>query len=529
MPEIKDGQTHIDSFLKFMPARTDSHSMTAAADAETIGERATDTLFAQLSELARQESLWDGRWEYEDKMFGKPYPSQSEADFALIGAIARQAHNIGIPRSMAADAVIRVFEQSGLYRPEKRHRVVTRDIPKLIESHYVSEVSKPEADKVGDGGSTPRLGSGRINYSSTPPPPRDYVVDELLVAGKVAVLAGLGGVSKTMLSMQLAVSTAIGRVFLGKQVKVGSVLMILGEEDQEEIDRRFNAIFDAWGLSNQEIQMVSERVRAHPMNGLDARLTRTENGSLEATDFTDEIVMAANKLVDESQCPLALVVLDHAGLIHGGQFNAREDVVQTMRQVNFLTKSVSTAVLVLAHSPKTAIGKEESDQLDVAGSMAWVDLARSVFVLRTMTEKEGKDFGISAKAVRSNYVSFSVVKNNYGPTDQRVWLVRHNLENHSVSILNDATLTKPQPVNASSNLSAQVKAFIKQHPGQYTKTGLRDTQGGKSGPFKCGKASLAAAVEDLLAIGELQLVPPTDAQRVKFGLRAQVTQILEAI
>ena len=90
------------------------------------------------------------------------------------------------------------------------------------------------------------------------------------------------------------------------------------------------------------------------------------------------------------------------------------------------------------------------------------------------------------------------------------------------------TLSKPQPVNKSSQLNSLVKAFIGQHSGQYSKTGLRDTQGGMSGPFKVGKHQVAAAIEDLLASGELQLVKPTDEQRKKFGLRQQVEQVLEA-
>jgi len=58
---------------------------------------------------------------------------------------------------------------------------------------------------------------------------------------------------------------------------------------------------------------------------------------------------------------------------------------------------------------------------------------------------------------------------------------------------------------------------------------VRHTQGGKSGPFKVGKYQVAAAVEDLIYVGDVQLVPPTDEQREKFGLRAQVTQVLEAV
>ncbi len=264
------------------------------------------------------------------------------------------------------------------------------------------------------------------------------------------------------------------------------------------------------------------------MNGLDARFTKKDQGSLEGTDFPAEIIAAASELETGSGLPLVLIVLDHAGLIHGGEFNSREDVVQTMRQANHISSEVGAATLVLAHSPKTSIGKEESDQNDVTGSAAWVDLSRAAFILRTMSLAEAKEFGI-IKDARSAYVSFSVVKSNYGPTGGKQWLMRSTVFNYGVSILIEVQLAKPQAVNASQNLRAQVKAFITQHPGQYTKTSLRETQGGKSGPFKTGRHNLAAPIEDLLASGELQHVSPTDEQRKKFGLKPQVTQVLEAV
>ena len=107
-------------------------------------------------------------------------------------------------------------------------------------------------------------------------------------------------------------------------------------------------------------------------------------------------------------------------------------------------------------------------------------------------------------------MSCTVVKNNYGPTGDKLWLMRDTVHGYGVSVLNHVTLSKPQPANKSSQLNSLVKAFIGQHPGQYSKTALRDTQGGISGPFQVCKHQVAAAIEDLLASGELQLVKPTD-------------------
>ena len=209
----------------------------------------------------------------------------------------------------------------------------------------------------------PRLAStdGMIIFSDIPPPPRIYVLQDLIVAVKVCVLAGLGGVSKTMMSMQWAVCVALGLPYMGKATLEGAVMLILGEEDCDEIARRFTAIVKIMDLSNAQKVLVQKRIRAFPMNGLDCRLTMKQGGALESTAFTTEVIEAAKALEVESGMALSLIVLDHAGQIHGGEFNTREDVVQTMRQVNFIAQKSEAAVLVLAHSPKTAVGKETAD------------------------------------------------------------------------------------------------------------------------------------------------------------------------
>lgn len=519
MPEIANHQPLIDSFVqRFMPPR-------AAPTAKVMSKETAPAELVQKALIeARKLPLWTHNWEDEIDHKGDPYPSQSEADFALLSLIARRAIPMDVSPGIAADILIRVFEQSRLYRPEKRNRVLNHDIPNLIASQYVS-ASQSHQSSAG-GSSKTRLVGGRINLSSTPPQPRDFVWEDFILAGKVCVLAGFGGVSKTMLLMMLAVHIALGKDFLGKPVKAGCILLILGEEDQEEIDRRINAICHALALSDAEKKLVGDRIRAYPMIGQDARFAQIKDGSAEGTGFPEEIIEVAKALEAESGVPLALIGLDHAGVIHGGNFNAREDVVQTMTQVGKVATGTGAATMVLAHSPKSSSTKDESDQNDVTGSTAWSDLAREVFHLKTMME--GNEFKVG-KADLNKYVSFSVVKNNYGPTGEKIWLERFPVSGYGVSILGLANLTKPQTINASQNLNAQVKTFIAQHPGQYTKTSLRDMQGGKSGPFKTGKHQVAASVEDLLALGELLLVPPTDEQRKKFGLKPQVTQVLEAV
>ena len=240
MPEIVNHQPLIDSFVQLMPPR-------AVPVAKAVStQTAPAELVQKALKEAQKEPLWIGKWEDQIDHKGGPYTSQSEADFALLSIIARKAIPMGASADVAADLMIRVFEQSGLYRPDKRHRVLTHDIPNLIASHFSAATAKAM--------NGPRLKDGRISFSDQLPPPRDYVLEDIILANRPCVLAGLGGVSKTMLLMMLSMSVALGRNFLGKATKTGCVLLILGEEDHEEINRRFNAISQHLNLSDADIK-----------------------------------------------------------------------------------------------------------------------------------------------------------------------------------------------------------------------------------------------------------------------------------
>lgn len=374
----------------------------------------------------------------------------------------------------------------------------------------------------------PRLAlfDGLIEFLSLDPEPRTYVLHDLIVAVKVCVLAGLGGVSKTMLSMQLAVCVALGLPFMNKKTLEGAVMLILGEEDADEISRRFNAIVKFMRLNDEQIALVKMRVRAFPMNGLDARLTKKQIGALEPTDFTAEVITASKALATEAGMPVRLIMLDHAGLIHGGEFNSREDVVQTMRQVNYIAQECEAATLVLAHSPKTAVGKDKADSNDVAGSAAWVDLARAVFVLRTMDDAEGKKFGINTD-MRKNYASLSIVKNNYGPTGDSYWLRRNTVESHSVSVLEHVNLLLPiEPLKGGEELQKRITSKIEYHNGKYSRRGFIDAHIGKDSNIKAPKRAIERALDELIEQEVLLIKPPTLETRKQFSLHHKVKETL---
>jgi hypothetical protein len=432
----------------------------------------------------------------------------SRADLAVCGELAR--HGLG------PDVIDMAFRASGLYRLEwERDDYRNGTIGKALATARVTSGMTPTATGLLD----PQ--NGMIAISTAVPQPREYTVEDVLVPGKSVVLAGFGGTSKTQLAIHLAVSIALGIPFGRKTVKQGSVMMCLSEEDRDEVARRVNAIARHQAYTANQIQLIEQNLRAFPLVGHDTRLTIRDGKTLTEGKFGDDIIAAVNAIGN-----VRLLVLDHLGLFHGGDFNAREEAALTMRLINHIAQETGASVLLLAHTPKSAIQQEASDASMVAGSTAFVDQARGAWVLATMREAEAKTFGIS-NADRTSYASLAIVKNNYGPTGEVIWFKRVPFDGVGLLepiVLNpQATITK-----AAANTEMRIVVFVSANRGRYSRTKLRDTQSGKtSGLLKASKGDVDRAIDALLADGQLINRPPSAQERAAHGLGPRVTHVLD--
>jgi P4 family phage/plasmid primase-like protien len=98
--------------------------------------------------------LWAGDWQDpdDDLRGGVGYPSQSEADYALLGHLVREAVHRGIALESIPATVFESFGHSGLYRPEKQRQVQQYAIPKLLADALQGGVAAvPSAEDLGFG------------------------------------------------------------------------------------------------------------------------------------------------------------------------------------------------------------------------------------------------------------------------------------------------------------------------------------------------------------------------------------------
>lgn len=364
------------------------------------------------------------------------------------------------------------------------------------------------------------LTGGFIGVSSSPPLPRNWVLEGILISGKSAVLAGFGGVSKTQFCIHLAISIATGKPYMGRPVNAGSAMLLLGEEDDAEIARRVNAVVRYENLTTTDQNMIAHNIRGFGLVGQDIRLSSKSAKSIQETGSTQKIIDAAKALGN-----VRVIVLDHAGLVHGGDFNAREDAAFTMRLVNHIAQETGAAVILLAHSPKASAGDEDSNASQVAGSTAFVDQARCGLILATMRKAEAKVFGIT-EADRTKYASLTVVKNNYGPSGTTHWFKRFSYD--EVGLLQHTILSRPSaPLKGLAAVESAIHNFITSNPGRFSKTYVRENYFGKNGPFRASKADVEIAINKLLDDGRLKQRPPTKSERETYSLGRCVQNVLD--
>lgn len=108
-------------------------------------------------EVAQQRpELWSGSWENTKKRSGDNYSSQSEADLALTGSIARACRRSGVKEDQLAEAIEIVFNESGLaqrnkwldrqdYRDRTIRKAIEHQLPLPVEQQPTQTISEIES------------------------------------------------------------------------------------------------------------------------------------------------------------------------------------------------------------------------------------------------------------------------------------------------------------------------------------------------------------------------------------------------
>lgn len=238
-----------------------------------------------------------------------------------------------------------------------------------------------------------------VNASSLhgAPPSRDWLVPGMLPMNTVSLLYGDGGTGKSLIALQLAVSTFLGRVWLNNLPQTGPVIYFSAEDDRSELHRRLDAICKFHDTTPTQLCGL----HIADMAGKDALLANIgkKTGALSATSVFNALEDMVGAIRPK------LIVLDTLADIYPGNENDRAQVRHFVGLLRGLAIRNGCAVLTLAHPSLTGIASGTG----ASGSTAWNNSVRSRLYFERV-KSEGYESDPDARRLK-------VMKSNYGPID----------------------------------------------------------------------------------------------------------------
>ncbi|MDA8349700.1 MAG: AAA family ATPase, partial [Pseudomonadota bacterium] len=229
------------------------------------------------------------------------------------------------------------------------------------------------------------------------PPEREWIIPHWIPAGHLTLLAGRGGIGKTLIAQHIATALALGVEYI-EPLEPRRVLTWAGEDDEAELWRRQIAISSWMG---QPLSALAGRCTLQSYAGHDVTLLAPVYGTLTATPMLVELAEQVRDYRAE------VVILDNVARLFGGSENDRHAVTQFCALVQ--GACAPAAVILLAH-PAKAVGSEYS------GSTAWEGAVRARLYLSDRQPDEDPD---ESAPIDENVRYLSRRKANYSARDIR--------------------------------------------------------------------------------------------------------------
>jgi RecA-family ATPase len=258
---------------------------------------------------------------------------------------------------------------------------------------------------------TPERHAGPLDWAALngkTPPERKYAIPLWIAMNTTTLLAGAGGVGKTLLAQILSSAIATGKRYISANDGPMNVLMVACEDDDDELWRRQCAISSYLGL---QLKDFAEHFTLVSRVGLDNTIMSTEFGRVIWTPFAGELKEQIHDL------KARLVFLDNAAQLTTDEIN-RHNVTTFC---NFLRglgppAGLDTAVVLLAHPSR---GNKE-----FSGSTAWENCVRArMYLGNNLPDAPADD-----EAEPNSDIRFLCRRKvNYGPKDFLRFIYRNGV------------------------------------------------------------------------------------------------------
>lgn len=203
------------------------------------------------------------------------------------------------------------------------------------------------------------------------PPSRRWFVKDWLPPAPT-LLAGPGGLGKSLLIQSLCTALSIGRDFLGSVTTPRRCLLLSCEDDTNEAWRRQALINKQFGISMSDL----DRLFMSPRVGRENVLIVETLHQIQMTGFFDLLKEQVNDLA------IDVLVIDNIAHTYGANAVDAHRVTWFINQLHGMVRGRDFAPILIGHPSR----KEDSE---FAGSAAWENAVRMRWQLRD-TPPDGK-------------------------------------------------------------------------------------------------------------------------------------------
>lgn len=304
---------------------------------------------------------------------------------------------------------------------------------------------------------------GQCDVATIPHTP--WLVPSLLLYRDVTLVGGRGGVGKSLHAWQIGISVATGKAFAWWEApaRARRVLVLSGEDDVDEIERRVSAACQSAGVDRSKLGdqfMVWRHRKIH------LAIRDGKTGKISRTMLWRVVRWAIENL------DVGLVIIDPLIKASAGFGESENSEMEALfLEIRALTLGHDCAVLVDDHFAKGGAG---GDQAAIRGASSKVDAARVAITLVSMTSKEWEQLRPPAPVER--YVRFADPKQNYGPKRGAQWL---QLVDYAVG--NGETRPALQPIDLAAG-----QDFLEPETWEHRETFLDLVRQGRSAPEQLG-------------------------------------------
>lgn len=230
-----------------------------------------------------------------------------------------------------------------------------------------------------------------ITWQGVPLPVRRWIVPGLVPHGSVTLLAGDGGVGKSLLAMQMLAAAALGRDWIGVTINNVRAIGVFCEDLPDELHIRMADIVRLYGCSFGDLENLNLLSRV----GADSIMVDFPSQEAKGvpTAFYEQVSTLSREFGAQ------LLVLDSVHDVYGGNEIHRGQVRQFIGLLRRIAIDIDGAVVLLIHPSRAG----RADGGGESGSTAWHAAARSRLYLTKPDDGAEGDDGRVLKVVKSNY------------------------------------------------------------------------------------------------------------------------------